>query len=159
MDNYGEFHIEHVMRRADGSNFTAEHASREIRDDDGQRLLAINVIRDITQRKATENQLRQSQKMEAVGQLTGGVAHDFNNLLGVIIGNLDIVAETLAKDDPLRSSVEAATKATLSGAALNRQLLAFSRQQPLSPKIIDLDEHVSSMTDMLRRTLPGRKLL
>ena len=91
--------------------------------------------------------------MEAVGQLTGGVAHDFNNLLGVIIGNLDALADGITEQDAIRSYVDAATTAALNGAELNRQLLAFSRQQALSPKVINLNDNVSSMLGILRRTL------
>jgi len=100
-----------------------------------------------------EDRLVQAQKMEAVGQLTGGIAHDFNNLLAVIIGNLDIIQEDLEGNAALHPLLEIATKAALSGANLNRQLLAFSRNETLSPEVIDLNEKVSGMFDMLQRTL------
>ena len=113
---------------------------------------------DISDRKKLEEQLQQSQKMEAIGQLTGGVSHDFNNLLGVIIGNLDILEEQLAADggeasEEYRSLVRAAVSASEKGAKLNKQLLAFSRRQTLAPKSIDLNEQISGMVDLLRRTL------
>ena len=108
---------------------------------------------DVTEQRNLQAQLSQAQKMEAVGQLTGGVAHDFNNLLGVIVGNLDFLAEDLKDSPELYGMVEPAMKAALSGANLTRQLLAFSRKQPLMPQVIDLNEHVGDMTDMLRRTL------
>jgi signal transduction histidine kinase len=108
---------------------------------------------DVTEQRNIENQLRQAQKMEAVGQLTGGIAHDFNNLLGVVIGNLDYLVEGLQDNGNLLILAQEATKAALSGAALNRQLLAFSRKQNLSPEIIDLNEYIGGMFDMLRRTL------
>jgi PAS domain S-box-containing protein len=106
---------------------------------------------DVTEQRDTENQLRQAQKMEAVGQLTGGIAHDFNNMLGIIIGNLDFLTEELKGNADLLALTNAATRAALSGAALNRQLLAFSRQLPLSPQIIDLNDTLSSMRAMLQR--------
>jgi signal transduction histidine kinase len=103
--------------------------------------------------KRTEEQLYQSQKMKTVGQLTGGVAHDFNNLLGVIIGNLDFLAEDLAGNEELFPLVNKATAAALHGAALNRQLLAFSRRQSLSPQKVDVNDTVSNTLELLKRTL------
>jgi PAS domain S-box-containing protein len=112
-----------------------------------------SVNMDVTDQHNLQNQLIQAQKMEAVGQLTGGVAHDFNNLLGVIIGNLDFMAEEYNGNAELAELIAPAMKAALSGANLNRQLLAFSRKQALSPKVIDLNHHVTGILDMLRRTL------
>ena len=108
---------------------------------------------DFTEQRALQAQLLQVQKMEAVGQLTGGVAHDFNNLLSVVIGNLDFLSEALEGNEELLQLVEPAMKAALSGAQLTRQLLAFSRKQPLIPKVIDLNAHVLGMMEILRRTL------
>ena len=97
--------------------------------------------------------LRQSQKMEAMGQLTGGVAHDFNNLLTVILGNAEHIAEKLAAQAELRSFAEGIVTAAERGAELTRSLLAFSRKQPLTPKDIDIGRHVLGMEQLLRRTL------
>ncbi len=108
---------------------------------------------DISNRKAVESQLRQSQKMEAVGQLTGGVAHDFNNILSVILGNLGLIEDEIGEIAAIKPLLDAAIAATDSGADLNRQLLAFSRQTPLAPISIDLNKQVSGMTSMLRRVL------
>jgi PAS domain S-box-containing protein len=111
------------------------------------------VARDITQRKLTEEKLRQAQKMEAIGQLTGGVAHDFNNLLAVVLGNLELLDEELDEREDLRDLVRRALEAADRGAMLTQRLLAFSRRQPLQPKSTDLNQLVLNMTDLLRRTL------
>ncbi len=108
---------------------------------------------DVSDRKAMEAQLQQAQKMEAVGQLTGGVAHDFNNLLGVIIGNLDLLGEALKSDSGKHKLIESALRAALRGADLTGRLLAFSRKQALRPEVLDLNALVLGMTDLLRRTL------
>ncbi len=108
---------------------------------------------DITERVATEEQLRQAQKMEAVGHLTGGVAHDFNNLLGVIIGNLDFLEERLDEDPDQHELIATALQAALQGAELTSRLLAFSRKQTLRPDIADLNSLIHGMTDLLKRTL------
>src|SRR5258708_20126467 len=111
-----------------------------------ERLVIVN--RDITKRKQLEEQFRQVQKMEAVGRLSGGVAHDFNNLLGVIIGYGEVVQEGLVATHPLRGSVDEILKAGHRAASLTRHLLAFSRQQVLYPKVIDLNAVVRYMTKM-----------
>ncbi len=105
---------------------------------------------DITERKQAEERLRQAQKMEAVGQLTGGIAHDFNNLLAIILGNAEMLKEGLGDDRMLAENVILAANR---GGELTHQLLAFSRRQPLSPRLTNFDELVAGMTDMLRRTL------
>jgi two-component system cell cycle sensor histidine kinase/response regulator CckA len=113
----------------------------------------IAILRDITERKFLEKQLRQTQKMEAVGQLSGGIAHDFNNLLGVIIGYSEILEQRLPQNDPLRKECGQIKKAGESAASLTRQLLAFSRQQVLEPKILDLNDIVRHVETMLRRLI------
>jgi PAS domain S-box-containing protein len=106
------------------------------------------------QLRKNEETLRQSQKMEAVGQLTGGVAHDFNNLLQVIIGNLDTISRGLSPDSSrLTKSVQNAMSGAKRAAALTQRLLAFSRRQPLDPKPIDINSLVSGMSDLLHRSL------
>jgi PAS domain S-box-containing protein len=118
----------------------------------GQKCM-ISILRDMTEQKSLESQLRQSQKMEAVGQLSGGIAHDFNNMLGVIIGYSEVIGERLSANDPLQKKCEQITKAAQSAASLTRQLLAFSRQQMLEPKFLDLNSIVRNMERMLRRLI------
>ena len=101
-----------------------------------------------------EASLRQAQKMEAIGHLTGGVAHDFNNLLAILGGNLELLEEKLADHPDLRSLAEKGLRAVERGAALTRSLLAFSRQQPLSPQVIDLKKLVQDIADLVRRAVP-----
>jgi PAS domain S-box-containing protein len=110
-------------------------------------------LRDITERRQIEEQLRQSQKMEAIGQLTGGVAHDFNNLLTVIMGNLDNLQHHLPGLAEPQRMVAAMMRATTRAATLTHRLLAFARRQPLEPKSIDVNKLVSGMSDLLRRSL------
>jgi PAS domain S-box-containing protein len=110
-------------------------------------------LRDVTEKKALEDQLRQSQKMEAVGHLTGGVAHDFNNLLTVITGNIERLERELPPDHTLQRAVAAALRGGTRAALLTHRLLAFSRRQPLAPQVISVNKLVSEMTDLLRRTL------
>lgn len=109
----------------------------------------------LAERELAEEALRQSQKMEAVGQLTGGVAHDFNNLLTIITGNMDMVSRSLDRGDEARArrAVENAQKGAERAASLTQRLLAFSRRQPLAPKPIDTDRLVAGMSDLLGRAL------
>ena len=111
------------------------------------------VALDVTQRNQAEEQLRQAQKMEAIGQLTGGVAHDFNNLLAIIQGNLELIQDRVKDDPKMREMIDYALRASERGASLTKRLLAYSRQQPLEPKVVDLGRLVPSMTDLLRRAL------
>jgi PAS domain S-box-containing protein len=115
--------------------------------------LIMSTARDITDREAIEHQLRQAQKMEAVGHLTGGIAHDFNNLLTAIIGNLELLQTRTAGDPAVARHVHAAQRAAESGARLTEQLLAFSRRQHLQPRAVDLNAVIGDMRDMLTRTI------
>lgn len=112
--------------------------------------------RDMTEREASEARLRRAQRLEAVGQLTGGIAHDFNNLLGVIIGSLDLLAESSGLERGGRELVEVALAAALRGSELTRQLLAFARRQSLDPEIFDLNDRVAQTLALLNRTLGER---
>ncbi len=116
-------------------------------------LGCVEVLRDITERKRLEEQLRQAQKMEAVGRLAGGVAHDFNNLLTAITGYSDLALTRLREGDRVRKHVLEIKKAGESAASLTRQLLAFSRRQVLIPQILDLNSVVSNVQKMLRRMI------
>jgi two-component system, cell cycle sensor histidine kinase and response regulator CckA len=110
-------------------------------------------IVDVTDRKRAEDQLRQAQKMEAIGQLAGGVAHDFNNLLGVIIGYAEMVAKHLPSGNPAGRYVTAIRQAADRAAALTRQLLAFSRKQILQPRVVDLNEITADMEKLIARLI------
>ena len=113
------------------------------------------LCRDITERQKIEAQLRQSQKMEAIGNLTGGVAHDFNNLLAVILGNLELIEDD--KDPALLSErIDEAMKATMRGAELTRKMLSYGRRAHLEPVALNLNEVISEFQGMLRRTLSER---
>jgi signal transduction histidine kinase len=113
----------------------------------------VAVKEDITERKEMEEQLRQAQKMEAVGRLTGGIAHDFNNLLAIITGNLQLLAERPGGDTKAREYIDDALWSARRGGELTHRLLAFARKQSLKPTVIDLNDVVRGMTDLLRRTL------
>ncbi|CAN5334883.1 hypothetical protein BH24PSE2_BH24PSE2_21050 [soil metagenome] len=122
-------------------------------DKQGRKLGAVASMHDISERVEIEHQLQHAQKMEAVGQLTGGLAHDFNNLLTIVIGNLQLLEQDLSTD-PIRSRrLNAAIEAANRGAKLTRQLLALSRRQVLEPEIIDIDAHVAELEQLLKRTL------
>jgi PAS domain S-box-containing protein len=134
----------------DGAIFPMELAVGEARSD-GQRIFT-GFIRDLTSRQKMEEELRQSQKIEAIGQLTGGLAHDFNNLLTVITGNLEMLDMSLEASNQ-RELLKEAQDAAQDGAKLTGQLLAFGRRQPLNPKPTDLAPLISNFSELLRRSL------
>jgi PAS domain S-box-containing protein len=119
----------------------------------GKMVGVLGIARDITDRKMLEDQLAQSQKMEAVGQLAGGVAHDFNNILTAITGYSDMLVRKLRTDDPLYQNAEEIRKASERASALTRQLLAFSRKQVLKAEVVDLDAVVTDISKMLQRVI------
>ncbi len=144
--------VEYRMRHKDGSWRTLEsRASTIMKGGTAEKLVIVN--RDVTQRKTLEEQFRQAQKMEAVGRLSGGIAHDFNNLLGVIIGYGEIVQEGTPTDSRLRTCIDEMLKAGHRAAGLTRQLLAFSRQQVMDPRVLDLNAVVRDMEKMLKRLI------
>jgi two-component system cell cycle sensor histidine kinase/response regulator CckA len=124
-----------------------------LRDKAGQPLHFISQIQDVTERLQTEQMLRQSQKVEAIGGLAGGVAHDFNNLLGVILGYGEMAQRQLGPESPVRARVDQMVKAAERAAGLTRQLLAFSRKQVMQPKLLDLNGLVTDSNKMLGRLI------
>jgi signal transduction histidine kinase/CheY-like chemotaxis protein len=126
-------------------------ASRRYVSELAQRSAALRD--EIQRRESSEGQLRQLQKMEAIGQLTGGLAHDFNNMLAIIIGNLDMLGRRLTDTEPQRQLVDRALEGAHRAARLTQSLLAFSRQQPLAPKPLDVNRTVAEMSRILRSTL------
>ena len=141
------------FRHKDGHYVTCRVSCSLVVDDNGNVQYGVNLFRDITESRQIEQQLRQSQKMEAIGQLTGGLAHDFNNLLSVVLINLQLAERRVADDPDIRKHIDAASKATLRGADLTKRLLSFSRQQTLQPEAINVDAAVEEMSDLLRRTI------
>ena len=146
--------LEFEMLRKDGTIIPVILNASAVMDSKGKFVMSRAVVIDNTEHKRLEEQLRQSQKMEAVGQLAGGVAHDFNNLLTVIIGHSLLALERLQPSKPLRNTLEQIHKTGERASALTRQLLAFSRRQILEPKILDLNTVLVDMETMLRRLVP-----
>ncbi len=139
-------------QRQDGTTFPVEISLSHV-EHNGVGL-AIAFISDITVRKELENQLLQSQKMEAVGRLAGGIAHDFNNLLTIISGYDRLLLDRISPLDPLRGYAEEILKASDRATALTKQLLAFGRRQPIKPSLLDLNRVLTDTQGMLRRLIP-----
>ncbi len=136
--------IEYRIKRPDGVERLLRREAALVRNESGEVLGIVGTVRDVTDLRAAEReksllqaQLRQAQRLEAVGQITGGVAHDFNNLLTVILGNAEVIEKHLTENAALRELAELTRMAAERGAELTRQLWAFSRQQPLDPKPVD----------------------
>jgi PAS domain S-box-containing protein len=144
--------VEYRFRHRNGTWLILQSIGRKMPREGDRELLVIN-SRDVTGQNQLEAQLRQAHKMKAIGQLAGGVAHDFNNLLSVIFGHSAVLAQAVAWDDSLSQSLAEINRAAERGAALTRQLLAFSRQQILAPKVLDLNAVVGDTENMLRRLI------
>jgi PAS domain S-box-containing protein len=162
----GRFESEGWRLRKDGSRFWANAVIDAIRDESGALIGFAKITRDISQKRETERQLQvareelfQAQKMEAVGQLTGGVAHDFNNLLMAVQGSLELLRKRLPYSAHTAPLLANALQATRRGASLTQRMLAFSRKQELKLQAVDISGIVASMTDLLQRTLGPSVLL
>ncbi|MBI3406705.1 MAG: PAS domain S-box protein [Acidobacteria bacterium] len=140
-----------VFRTSAGEKFLAL-ISAEVIELGGIQCI-LSAVQDITERKRLEEQLGQSQKLEAIGRLAGGVAHDFNNMLSVMMGRAELLMDRLPAGNPLRGDIEEIHRAGESAASLTRQLLAFSRKQVLAPRIVDLNEVVTDTQKMMRRLI------
>jgi PAS domain S-box-containing protein len=143
--------FEFRLVRKDGSVRHCAVSWRPIYDSAGRHLGRRSSVRDITEQRQLEEQLRQSQKLESVGRLAGGVAHDFNNLLTVINGYSDLLLSRLKEDDPLWSTVNEIRRAGQRAAELTQQLLAFSRRQVIEPRPLNLNRLIGETLDMLQR--------
>ena len=126
-----------------------------VRDEHGQLVRVEGAFQDINERRTLELRLEAAQRMEAIGQLTGGISHDFNNILTVILGNADLLTEELANAPAQRASAERIAQSAQRGAELTHQLLAFARRQPLDPAPVDINAFIDDMRDLLQRTLGG----
>ena len=141
------------IKKKDGSEIIVLESVTTVHDEQGKVAAFRGVMRDVTEKRALEQQLRQAQKMESVGTLAGGVAHDFNNLLTVINGYAELGLMRLDKQDPLHEILEAVLKAGKRAEELTSQLLAFSRKQIYKPEILNINQVISAMDKMLRRLL------
>ncbi len=135
-----------------GENFWETHFS-PLKDAGGEILGVLGISADVTEQEALQTQLRQSQKMEAIGRLAGGIAHDFNNILMVVLGNTELARSTLESNDPLHHRLESIEKAARHAQELTGRLLAFSRKQITSPRVVDLNEVLQGLLPMLERVL------
>ena len=138
-----------VNKKKDGTLFTEESTISPILDDANQIVSYVAVKRDITRELDIQSQLNQSQRLESIGRLAGGVAHDFNNMLCVILGHTEMALASVAPSEPLFEDLQAVRSSAKRSADLTRQLLAFSRQQPISPKVIGLNECIKGLLNML----------
>ncbi|KKB77166.1 histidine kinase [Devosia soli] len=156
----GHFHAEGWRLRKDGSRFWASVVIDAIRNEDGELIGFAKITRDVTERldqqkqlDRTREELFQAQKLEAIGQLTGGVAHDFNNLLMVVLGSLEVLGRRLSLEERDRRLLDNAGQAAQRGAQLTQRMLAFARKQELEQKPVDLPDLVRGMSGLLGRTL------
>src|SRR6266850_669386 len=145
--------LEATWKKKDGTRIRVQLSVRASRGAQGQVEYYEAFVRDITGQRQMEAQLAQAQKMEAIGRLAGGVAHDFNNLLTIILSYSELLLQDMRPDAPTRDDIEQIRKAANGASELTRQLLAFSRQQVLQPKVVDLNAAVSGIERLLGRVL------
>ncbi len=146
-----EWHGEIVNRRKDGSFYTEYMTITPVRDIQGEIAHFVAVKQDISSQKLLEEQLLQSQKLEGIGQLAGGIAHDYNNILNVVIGYSELLKRKAKQNEPSLQSIEAILAAAKRGAGLTRQLLAFARKEITSPRVININSSIDSIREMLQR--------
>jgi PAS domain S-box-containing protein len=155
LDGEKDHYVEEArLQRADGSSVWVGTTVSLVRDQSGSPLYFIAVVEDLTPRRTMEEQLRQAQKMESVGHLTGGVAHDFNNLLTVVIGGIQLALSELDDPEERREVLEQALQAAQRGAALTQRLLVFSRRQALKPVPLDVAALIGGLRTLLLRLVP-----
>jgi len=142
---------EKVLKRKDGQKLITVETSTAVRNDDGKIVAYRGIMRDVTNLKSLQERLVRSQKMEAIGQLAGGVAHDFNNILMAVGSYAELLLMKMSENDPHRKEILEMEKVIGQGANLTRQLLAFGRRQVLTPRILDLRNAVSSLEKMIQR--------
>jgi len=142
-----------INKKKDGTLYEARAVISPMRDETGRIISYVGVERDVTHERHLQDQLRQSQKMEAIGQLAGGIAHDFNNLLTIITGYGQLLLEDFDADDPRRLKICEINKAAARAASLTRQLLAFGRRQVLVSEVLDLNDVLANMEKMLHRLI------
>lgn len=147
------FSVEILNYHKNGRSFWNELTINPIKDENGKVIQFVGIQNDITQRRILESQLRQAQKMEAIGSLAGGIAHDFNNLLAVIGINVERLLLKADLSAEIREGLEEALSAQVRGAALTRQLLSFSRRQSIKPKPVDIDQTLKGLLTMLERLI------
>lgn len=142
-----------TSKRKDGVEFSSSLSTSIVEDGNGKPVVIIGVLQDISERKLLEDQLRQAQKMEAIGQLAGGVAHDFNNLLTVINGYSELTFTKIDETSPFYNYIKQIRRASERAGSLTQQLLAFSRRQILHPKVLNLNDLVQESSIMLKRLI------
>jgi len=148
-------HEQYRFRCADGRWAIVEDRAFAVKDGTGRVVRLMGSMIDISERLHLEQVMRQAQKMEAVGQLTGGLAHDFNNLLTIVMGNAELLSDALGERPQLQRMANMTLNAAERGAEMTNRLLAFSRKQPLQPRTIDVGQLVQGMESLLQRTLAG----
>ena len=142
-----------INKRKNGALFTEDAVIAPVRDENGTVTNYIAIKRDISRELELENQYRQTQKIDSIGRLAGGVAHDFNNILAVICGHTDLALTQVSPDSPLRSNLDSIQESAERAANLTRQLLAFARRQVIEPRLINLNELIVNLNKMLRRLI------